>query len=152
MHIAACALLILGQAAGVKSSVVTFLTRDQVLHAIQTVPEQRPGYSWADLMVTPEYSVMEVRRTAPDRSEVHAAVTDIWYVLRGSATLITGGSAVDPLEIEPGELRGRGVSNGDIRQIHGGEVLVIPAGIPHWISKVEQGEVVYLVIKVPSRK
>jgi mannose-6-phosphate isomerase-like protein (cupin superfamily) len=150
---AALAMLMLGQEVAPKDPVI-FLTADQVREAIQKAPEDRSGRGGlyaARLAAAPEYSVVEIRRTSADRSELHARFTDVWYVLRGNARLITGGSLIDAQEIEPGELRGRGVSGGDLRRIRGGDVVVVPPGVPHWISAVE-GEIVYLIVKVSSSR
>ncbi|HEV8336133.1 MAG TPA: hypothetical protein VGR67_06955 [Candidatus Polarisedimenticolia bacterium] len=154
MFWAVIAMLMLGQEAAVKDPVI-FLTAGQVREAIQKAPEDRSGrggFYAARLTAAPEYSVAEVRRTSAGRSELHARFADIWYVLRGDATLVTGGSLIGGQETEPGELRGRGVSGGDRRPIHGGEVVVIPAGVPHWISAVDGKEIVYLIVKVPSSR
>jgi mannose-6-phosphate isomerase-like protein (cupin superfamily) len=98
------------------------------------------------------YSVYVVRRTAPSLAEVHKEWTDIWYVIDGKGTIVTGGSLTEVTEPNPGEVRGRGVSGGTERQIGKGDVLRIPNGVPHWISKVDGKEIVCMVVKVPSAK
>jgi mannose-6-phosphate isomerase-like protein (cupin superfamily) len=151
---ATLAMLMLGQEVASKDP-VTFLTADQVREAIQKAPEDRSGRGGlyaARLAAAPEYSVVEIRRTSAGRSELHARFTDVWYVLRGNARLITGGSLIDAQEIEPGELRGRGISRGDMRRIRGGDVVVVPPGVPHWIGAVEGKEIVYLIVKVSSSR
>jgi hypothetical protein len=58
---------------------------------------------------------------------------------------------VEP-EPNPGELRGRGVSGGEERQIGKGDILRIPNGVPHWVAKIEGKEIVLMVVKVSSAK
>lgn len=150
MPFAACALLLLSQAA----PAATFFTADQLRKAIESAPDARPGHPElraAQLIAAPDYSVMQVRRTAPEKAEVHVSVADVWYVLRGSATVVTGGTMTDSVETAPGERRGSGVSNGESRKVGAGDVVVIPAGVPHWTSAVDGAEVVYLVVKVPAK-
>ena len=105
-----------------------------------------------DVVNENNYSVVVARRTAPSLAEVHKQVTDIWYVIDGRGTIVTGGSLTDVTEPTPGEVRGRSVSGGTQLQIGKGDVLKIPNGVPHWISKVEGSEIVYLVVKVTSAK
>jgi len=50
-----------------------------------------------------------IRRTAPDHSEVHKDVTEVQYVIEGSGNFVTGGSLLEAVETESGELRGRGI-------------------------------------------
>ena len=86
------------------------------------------------------------RRTAPGVAEVHATDTDVIYVVEGAATVITGGSVSEPKTTAPGEIRGRAIDGGEARRISRGDVLVIPAGTPHWFKEVD-GPLLYYVVK-----
>ena len=79
--------------------------------------------------------------------EVHTRDTDILYMLRGTATLVTGGTVIDAKTIEPEEIRGRGSEGGEIRKITKGDVVIIPNGTPHWFKEVNE-PVDYYVVKV----
>ena len=79
--------------------------------------------------------------------EVHTRDTDIIYMLQGSATLVTGGTLVDPKNIEPEEIRGRESKEGETRMITKGDVVVIPNGTPHWFKEVN-GPIDYYVVKI----
>ncbi len=68
------------------------------------------------------------------------------YVLDGAATLVTGGTVVDPKVTEPGQIRGPVIQGGESRRIVRGDVIVIPAGVPHWFKEV-QGPMTYFVVK-----
>src|SRR5712691_9662171 len=80
---------------------VTFLKGAELLRAIENAPEEIPGqpglYSLR-LSATSEYPVIGIRRTRPGRSELHTNFTDVWYVLQGDATFVTGGAVVDGIE------------------------------------------------------
>jgi mannose-6-phosphate isomerase-like protein (cupin superfamily) len=153
----AVVLLLLGYAAAQTeyrpdAANVVFIPATQLQTDIVQAPERTPGLKSMDVVKDNNYSVVVVRRTAPSLAEVHKDVTDIWYVIDGKGTLLTGGSLTDVTEPKPGEVRGRGVSGGTARQIGKGDVLRIPNGVPHWISKVEGSEIVYMVVKVTSAK
>jgi hypothetical protein len=94
-----------------------------------------------------DYKIHASRREGPGMVEVHTRDTDIAYVLRGSATLVTGGTAVAVKEIGPEELRGTAIQGGETRQLHVGDVVVIPNGVPHWFKDV-QAPFLYYVVKV----
>lgn len=93
------------------------------------------------------YKVHASRRTEPGVAEVHTKDADIVYVLEGSATLVTGGTVVDGKTIAPDEIRGKVISGGEPREIKPGDVIIIPAGVPHWFKDVK-GPVLYYVVKV----
>src|SRR5689334_1625044 len=93
------------------------------------------------------YMVHTSRRDKPGLAEIHALDTDIIYVLQGSATLVTGGTAVDAKQTEPNEMRGSRIEGGITRQLSKGEVIIVPNNTPHWFKDVN-GEFLYYTIKV----
>ena len=93
------------------------------------------------------YMVHASRRDAAGLAEVHAKDADIIYVLDGTAALVTGGTVVEPKTTAPDEVRGTQIQGGDTRQLKKGDVLIVPAGTPHWFQKVP-GVFTYYVVKV----
>src|SRR5438067_7893917 len=83
------------------------------------------------LLETAGYKVHASRRVEPGQAEIHTLDTDVIYVVDGSATLVTGGKAIDGKEIAPNEIRGTKIEGGEEHQIGKGEVIVIPNGVPH---------------------
>ena len=92
------------------------------------------------------YKIHASRREGPGLAEVHDWETDVVYVLEGSATVVTGGAVVDGKITEPGQIRGATIRGGDTRRIGKGDVVVIPAGVPHWFKEVS-GPLTYFVVK-----
>jgi glc operon protein GlcG len=102
----------------------------------------------APLIEVTDYKIHASRReSVPGRAEIHARDTDIIYVLEGSATLVTGGRAIDAVPTAPEELRGSAIEGGETREIAPGDVVVVPNGTPHWFKQV-QGPLLYYVVKV----
>jgi len=75
------------------------------------------------------YALDAGRRTGPGAAELHERVTDVMHVVQGTATVVTGGEGGTPHEIGPGD------------------VLVIPAGVPHEFVAASD-PFLYLVVKV----
>jgi glc operon protein GlcG len=99
------------------------------------------------LVETGDYKIHASRRDGPGLAEIHTRDTDIAYVMQGSATLVTGGTAVDVKPTAPEELRGTAITGGETRKLGPGDVVVIPNGVPHWFSEVE-APFLYYVVKV----
>ena len=93
------------------------------------------------------YMVHASHRESPGMVEIHELDADIIYVLDGSATLVTGGSIEGAKTIEPNEIRGTSITNGDVRRLSKGDVLIVPSGTPHWFKDVS-GSLNYYVVKV----
>src|SRR5438876_11227302 len=98
------------------------------------------------LLETAGYKVHASRRVEPGQAEIHTLDTDVIYVVDGSATLVTGGKAIDAKEIGPNELRGPKIEGGQEHQITKGEVIIIPNGVSHQFTAVN-GELHYFVCK-----
>ena len=92
----------------------------------------------------------------------HSQITEIYHVLEGNATLVTGGS-MDNLSEFPSDhpvvtvlngpsTRGGPVQNGVSRKIGPGDVVIIPPNTPHWFSEITSEQIVYLVVRVDPHK
>jgi mannose-6-phosphate isomerase-like protein (cupin superfamily) len=99
------------------------------------------------LIENSEFKVHAARRDAPGIAELHARDTDIFYILEGSATFVTGGTTVEPKEVAPDEIRGKEITGGEERHLTKGDIIIIPKGVPHWFKKVEP-PLRYYVVKV----
>lgn len=92
------------------------------------------------------YQVHTSRRDQAGMAEVHTVDTDIFYVQSGSAVLVIGGTVLEPKPAGPNEIRGAGIEGGETRRVGRGDVVVIPAGTPHWFKQVD-GPVTYYAVK-----
>jgi mannose-6-phosphate isomerase-like protein (cupin superfamily) len=117
---------------------VTFVGHEKVAEALA---KGGPIASGSDL------SVSGSRRTGPGQVEVHDKQTDVMYFLDGTATLVTGGTMVGGKQSGPGQWLGTSVTGGETRKVVKGDVIVIPAGTPHWFKEVP-GPISYYVVKV----
>lgn len=93
------------------------------------------------------YKVMAAQRTGGGEAELHEHETDVFRIMSGSATFVTGGRIAGAHVTEPGETRGSGIEGGDTRQLSTGDVIVIEKGTPHWFKAVD-GRIEYFVVKV----
>jgi glc operon protein GlcG len=93
------------------------------------------------------YMVHASHRDTAGMVEIHELDTDIVYVLKGTATLVTGGTPVGTKTIAPHEIRGTSVQNGETRHLAPGDVIIIPNGVPHWFQEVS-APFDYYVVKV----
>ena len=94
-----------------------------------------------------DYMVHSSRREGPGMVEVHTKDTDILYVLKGTATVVTGGTMIDGKTIAADEIRGREINGGETRKLVPGDAMIIPNGVPHWFKEV-QAPFLYYVVKV----
>jgi mannose-6-phosphate isomerase-like protein (cupin superfamily) len=87
-------------------------------------------------------------RTTGGGAEVHAHFDDVILVTQGQATLVTGGTVMDPKTDSDGETKGPSIHNGTSQTISVGDVVHIPAGTPHQMTIAAGSLFSALVVKV----
>ena len=91
----------------------------------------------------------------------HDLVSEVYHIIDGSATLVTGPDIVDakrrPSTNEnvrllngPGS-NGTSIRNGATYQLKAGDVIVIPAGVGHWFTKIDD-HIRYLMVRLDPDK
>ena len=102
-------------------------------------------------------SVASLHRSKPETSAlIHNDVTETYYILKGSGTLITGGSLGDPkptdlTRVNAGMSQTGARQGGSAQQVRPGDVIIIPAGTPHSFSQLD-APISYLVFRFEPRK
>ncbi|MBZ5643631.1 MAG: hypothetical protein LAO19_12790 [Acidobacteriia bacterium] len=100
--------------------------------------------------------VLHRPETPPGVAVKHHLVSEVYHVLEGSATLVTGGTIVDAQEraadardvrLEDGpSASGPSIKGGVTQHVKAGDVVIIPADTPHWFSKID-GAITYVVVR-----
>jgi mannose-6-phosphate isomerase-like protein (cupin superfamily) len=100
-------------------------------------------------------------KDAPSGIE-HAQITEVYHVIEGNGTLVTGGTLDNPREIQAESpvvtvlngpsTGGSGIQGGVSRKIGPGDVVIIPPNTPHWFSEITTDQIVYLVVRVDPHK
>jgi len=79
-------------------------------------------------------------------SEMHDTEADIYVVVEGEADLYLGGALVEPSSPQIGQHVGANLEGAACHHVKHGDVIIIPAGIPHMVD-ARHSRFVYLVIK-----
>jgi mannose-6-phosphate isomerase-like protein (cupin superfamily) len=83
-----------------------------------------------------------------ENARVHTNIHDLYMVRSGEATFVTGGELVNPKKsgAEGTELNGTSIRNGVSRAIRPGDVVFVPAGVPHQVTAVN-GSLQFLLVR-----
>ena len=139
----------------------TYVTPAEMTSALKSAPRQDAPLIDMPVRVVEAgghyLGVAVVLRTNADQNALaHDKIDEIYYVLEGGGTLVTGGALINGKQtsasptIGPG-WSGTSIQGGQSRRITVGDVVIIPAGMPHMFSQLD-GPIRYLVYRVdPSQ-
>jgi mannose-6-phosphate isomerase-like protein (cupin superfamily) len=111
----------------------------------------------ADLPGGHKASVALLRRTKPETSAlIHDYVTEIYQIVEGSGTLVSGGTLMDPKESDLTRVNAgmshTGMHHGGVsRKVKAKDVIIVPAGMAHRFSELD-GPIVYLVYRFEPKR
>ena len=87
-------------------------------------------------------------RSKSGKAELHEKFADFYFVLGGEATLVSGGHLVNSSTTAPGEVRGDSVQDGTETKLKKGDIVHIPANIPHQLVLAKGATFQYFIVKV----
>ena len=87
----------------------------------------------------------------------HAQVTEVYHIIDGSGTFVTGGTIANARQVPADNVintilvgpstTGAAIQGGQSRKVGPGDVIIVPPGVAHWFSSVD-ADMNYLVIRV----
>ena len=119
---------------------------------LQELAARSDGSASETLEKYPHHYTMLAFRQHSGGGELHQNFADIFYILDGRASVVTGGSLVDEKTSGPGEMRGKSVDGGSRQELKAGDVVHIPAGMPHQMLVAEGESITYYVVKVEETR
>lgn len=81
--------------------------------------------------------VVRRRLEGPNNASIHEDLTEIYQIVSGAGTFVTGGAIANP------EDRTAGLSGGVAQRVEAGDFVILPPGTPHWFSQIE-GSITYV--------
>lgn len=98
-------------------------------------------------------SVVQRSKVEPRETETgiaHVDLDEIYYIVAGEGTMVTGGEFVDPTESNSnllgpmlrGEIRG-----GVLQKVEVGDIAIIPKGMPHGWHNIDTDTISYIIFR-----
>ena len=124
-----------------------FATHEHALHK-----DMKNGLASETLGTWGNHLLLKTRREASSgQAELHEKQADLIVVQSGHATIIIGGRVLNGKTTAPNEIRGTSIEGGEKQSLKAGDVLHVPAKIPHQVL-LDPGQTLdYIVLKVDSQ-
>ncbi len=97
------------------------------------------------------HTVLIAHREGSGEAELHETQNDVMVVESGEATLVVGGTVVDPRTTAPHEIRGPSIKGGEKKSLAAGDVVHIPVKVPHQMLVDSGKQITYFVVKIEAR-
>jgi mannose-6-phosphate isomerase-like protein (cupin superfamily) len=83
------------------------------------------------------YNVNMEHRVMGQAAAVHEKEAELFYVIEGSGTIVTGGKLVEEKRTNEANLSGTSIQGGVSKKISKGDWIIVPEGVPHQIPNVD---------------
>ena len=97
----------------------------------------------------PGLVVLAQRREA-GVAEYHERTNHVFIMVEGEATLVVGGTMVEPKQTAPYQMRAPSTEGGTTYHLTKGDVITIPAKTPHWFKEISTKTVAYYAVNIES--
>lgn len=115
--------------------------------------EGQPVFSQRILLLAP-YRVSLEYRASVGPATLHERQAELFYVIDGSATMVTGGKLVNETRPKADNRKGTAIEGGTSRSVTKGDFIIVPENTPHWFSAINKTLIVmsfHVPRPVPSR-
>jgi mannose-6-phosphate isomerase-like protein (cupin superfamily) len=110
-------------------------------------PDQ-PNFVQPILRLAPYNANLEYRGAVPQAASVHEKEAELFYVVDGSGTLVTGGKLKEEKRTNADNLSGTGIEGGTSQRVSKGDFVIVPENTPHWFTGIN-GTLVLMSLHVP---
>jgi len=151
--LAAAALLVAAPAAAQTAADPTAFAaaKDVQVQIKAMLAEMKPGqgFAWKPLVRDGSNNAAIEIWKKPGKPAVHPDQAEYAIVLEGAGTLVSGGTMPDREMRNPTLVEGSRIDGGTTRTLAPGDVILVPAGVPHWFG-ITGERLVLLGIKLPK--
>jgi mannose-6-phosphate isomerase-like protein (cupin superfamily) len=139
------------QTIGPETTAGVYMSAADVATAVAKLPKN-PLASVPVFKIGPYNVNVEHRLGAPaavQAASVHDKDAELFYMIDGTATLVTGGKLVEGTK-DGDNWRGKGIEGGKAQKMSKGDFMLVPAGVPHWFTNID-GQITEFSLHLPVK-
>lgn len=128
-----------------------YMSAAEVADAVAKLPKN-PLASVPVFKMGPYNVNVEHRLGAPAAAQaasVHDKDAELFLMLDGTATLVTGGKLLEGTK-DGDNWRGKGIEGGKAQKMSKGDFMLVPAGVPHWFTNID-GQITEFSLHLPAK-
>ena len=121
----------------------TYSSEASLMAVLKEAAKTAPAMHTAPVKLADHYRINIVRRTSAQGAIAHPDGTEVHHIIEGAATFVTGGRIARATGAPAGAAT---IEGGESRRVAKGDVILVPAGTPHWYTDLE-GSITYLDVR-----
>ena len=125
------------------------VTAAELATIVAGTPKDRNGN--ANFIRLAPYNVNMEHRIMGQAAAVQETEAEMFYVIDGAGTLVTGGKLTGEQRTNPENLSGTGIEGGVSKRVAKGDWILVPASVPHQYPNVEAGGLTLMALHLPKK-
>jgi mannose-6-phosphate isomerase-like protein (cupin superfamily) len=125
------------------------VTASELAALVAGTPKDRNGN--ANFIRLAPYNVNMEHRIMGQAASVHETEAELFYVVDGTGTLVTGGKLKEEKRTNAENLSGSGIEGGVSKKVSKGDWIMVPAGVPHQYPSVDAGGLTLMSLHLPKK-
>ena len=125
------------------------VTASELAALVAGTPKDRNGN--ATFIRLAPYNVNMEHRIMGQAASVHETEAELFYVVDGAGTLVTGGKLKEEKRTNAENLTGSGIEGGVSKKVAKGDWIMVPAGVPHQYPSVDAGGLTLMSLHLPKK-
>ncbi len=125
------------------------VTASELASLVTGTPKDRNGN--ATFIRLAPYNVNMEHRIMGQAASVHETEAELFYVVDGAGTLVTGGKLKEEKRTNAENLTGSGIEGGVSKKVSKGDWIMVPAGVPHQYPSVDAGGLTLMSLHLPKK-
>jgi len=127
----------------------SYVSAADVAAGVAKLGNDRPDAAFRVFQMPP-YSVNAAHRAPVAQvANLHDANSELFVVMEGTATMVTGGRIVGETRNGP-NVTGKSIEGGTSQKLAKGDFLIVPAGVPHWFTNIAPGGITLVQLYLPK--
>lgn len=120
-----------------------YFSEAALMATLKDAANAAPAMHTAPVKLADHYRINVVRRTSAQGAIAHPDGTEVHHIIEGTATFVSGGTMVRATGAAAGSAT---IEGGESRRVAKGDVILVPAGTPHWYKELD-GSITYLEVR-----
>jgi mannose-6-phosphate isomerase-like protein (cupin superfamily) len=129
----------------------SYMSAAQVAAGVKKLGNEKADIAFRVFQIPP-YTINAAHRApVPNLANLHDAQSELFIVMEGTGTMVTGGTIVEPTR-NGTNVTGKSIQGGTAQKLAKGDFMIVPSGVPHWFTDIAPTGLTVTQMYLPNAK